>query len=147
MNECINKWINYVQSMKRRPEEAGFLKVFLSCGALYQTLWTSSQPTWRTWQRWSQRLSFIPTTVTCLSIAAVKAPCASVTWEKQHCVTSTLNVSKTCWETWWTRACCMFIVFTAKIRKDLRLYISMLTLQDSLKFNNISICFLNGMDW
>lgn len=74
--------------------------VFLS-DASSQTLLTSSRPTWRIWRRWSQRLSFTPTTVTCLSIAAAKAPCASVTWEKQRCATNTPNVSKTCWELAW----------------------------------------------
>lgn len=68
--------------------------LFFLSDTFSQTSSTSNQPTWRIWRRWSQRLSSTPTTVTCLSTAAAKAPCASVTWEKQHCATNTPNVSK-----------------------------------------------------
>lgn len=77
---------------------AGEVLIFLLfswLAAFHQTLLTSSPPTWRTWLRWSQLPSSTPTTATCLSIVAAKAPCASVTWGKRRCVTNTLNVSCT----------------------------------------------------
>lgn len=58
-----------------------------------QTLWTSSQPTWRSWQRWSPQLSFIPSSVTPLPTAAARVQYACVTWDRLHSVTNTANVS------------------------------------------------------
>lgn len=61
-----------------------------------QTLWTSSQQTWRSWQKWSPQQSFIPSSVTPLPTAAARARYACVTWDRLRSVTSTANVSTCC---------------------------------------------------
>ncbi len=104
-DEWMNTYIQYVKLQQVKTVHAKTncrsWDIYSPCcflsDASSQTSWTSNQPTWRIWQRWSQRLSSTPITVTCLSIAAAKAPCASVTWGKQHCVINTPNVSKPAW--------------------------------------------------
>lgn len=65
-----------------------------------QTLWTSSQQTWRSWQKWSPQQSFIPSSVRPLPTAAARARYACVTWDRLHSVTSTANVSTCCTRVW-----------------------------------------------
>lgn len=86
-------------NLKNKNLEAIFLNHQNVCLALstltsfLQILLTLSQPTWRSWRRWSQQQSSTPTNATLLSTAAARAPSACVTWGHQHCVTSTPNVS------------------------------------------------------
>lgn len=96
--ENDNDWL-YLYRSKNNNLEAIFLNHQNVCLALstltsfLQILLTLSQPTWRSWRRWSQQQSSTPTNATLLSTAAARAPSACVTWGHQHCVTSTPNVS------------------------------------------------------
>lgn len=60
---------------------------------LPQILWTSSLPTWRSWQRWLLRPSFTLKSAMCLCTAAAKEPFVYVTCVSKPSVTNMLNVS------------------------------------------------------
>lgn len=96
--EVMNEWIHAARLVRLKPSaqpwEQKLSQTFPSATvSASQTSWTSNQPTWRIWRRWSRRPSFTPITVTCLCTAAAKGPCASVTWGRRRCATNTPNVS------------------------------------------------------